>query len=54
MPRYRVTVSYTMERDIGVWANSSEDAEDKACEIVGNWNGVLDAEAVGVEEDDAA
>lgn len=48
MPKYSVTVSMT--RKIEVYAKSEEEAEDKACEVVLKWNGVLDAEAEDVEE----
>lgn len=51
MPRYIVTVEYTQEKDITVWAPDEAAAEDKACEIVEGWNGVMSAEAVRVEEE---
>ena len=54
MPRYRVTVRYSFEKDIGVWARDESEAEEKACDIVGNWYDVVDAEATDCEEDDAA
>lgn len=45
MPKYIVAVRYYFEKDITVWAKDEAAAKDKAEEIVGNWNGVLDAEA---------
>lgn len=54
MPRYRVTVRYTQDKEIGVWAKDEEAAMDKAEEIVRNWHGVFDAEAQEAEEDESA
>ena len=51
MPRYTVTVRYEQEREIRVWAEDESEAEEKACEIVENWNGVISAEAHDVEEE---
>ena len=51
MPRYRVTVRYEQEKEIGVWARDEQEAEDRACEVVEGWNGVLSAEAHDVEEE---
>lgn len=51
MPKFIVRVSYRMERDINVWASSEAEAEEKACEIVENWNGVVSAEPLDVEEE---
>ena len=52
MPRtqYTVTVRYEQEKDITVWAEDENAAEEKACEIVEGWNGVLSAEPSGVVE----
>ena len=50
MPRYTVTVRYEMEREINVYAKDEGEAEDKACEIVMDWNGVITADATDVEE----
>lgn len=50
MPRYTVTVRYEMEREIKVYARDEQAAEEKACEIVEGWNGVISAEATAVEE----
>lgn len=49
--RYRVTVQYTMSREIGIWANDEEDALSKAEAIVLRWDGVTDAEAIEAEEE---
>lgn len=51
MPRYIVTVRYEMEREIKVWADDEEHAEEKACEIVDGWNGVVSTEATACEEE---
>ena len=55
MPRYAVTVLITnepREKEINVWAPDPEAAEEKACQIVEDWNGVASAEAIAVEEID--
>lgn len=52
--RYRVTVRYSQDKEIGVWARDEEAAMAKAEEIVSAWNGVIDAEATEAEEDEAA
>lgn len=51
MPRFNVTVRYEQERGIGVWARDEQEAEEKALDIVEDWNGVLRAEARDVEEE---
>ena len=43
MPRFHVTVRYEQEREVSVWARDHQEAEEKACEIVENWNGVISA-----------
>lgn len=48
--QYSVTVTYTQEKEITVWAEDEDAACEKACEIVEGWNGVLSAEADGAEE----
>lgn len=52
MPRYRVEVRFKQEKskDITVWADDEEEAEEKACSIVEKWDGVLEADADDVEE----
>lgn len=50
MPKYNVTVSYTMERPIAVYASDEAEAEEKACDIVAKWNGVVETEATDIEE----
>lgn len=52
MPRYTVTVRYEQEKEITVYARDELAAEEKACEIVEGWNGVLNAEATDCEETD--
>lgn len=51
MPRYKVLVSYTQTREIGVWANDEETAMEKAEEVVLKWDGITDAEAMECEEE---
>lgn len=51
MPRFNVTVRYEQERQISVWAGDKQEAEEKACEIVEGWNGVLSADATDCEEE---
>lgn len=51
MPKYIVTVSYTQSKDIWVWAKDPDAAQDKACEIVENWNGVTSADAMDCMEE---
>lgn len=48
--QYEVTVAMTKHVEIKVWAEDEGDAEEKACDIVLKWEGVVDAEAVDVEE----
>lgn len=51
MAKYIVTVRYEQERAITVYARDEQAAEEKACEIVEGWNGVLSAEATDCEGD---
>ena len=51
MPRYQVTVEFTQQKDIGVWAKSAEEAMAKAEEIVGSWANVDSATALECEEE---
>lgn len=51
MPRFIVQVKYTMQRPISVYASDEGEAEEKACDVVLGWNGVVDAEATDVEEE---
>lgn len=51
MAKYRVTVRYEMERELNVYARNETEAEEKACDIVSAWNGVISAEATDVEEE---
>lgn len=51
MARFTVRVRYEMERDINVYARDEQEAEEKAVDIVENWNDVRAAEAVEVEEE---
>ena len=50
--KYIVTVEITSrrEKEITVYAKDEGEAEEKACNIVMQWDGVDDAEAIDVEE----
>ncbi len=50
MPRYAVTLRMTSTREISVWARDEDAAKDKAEEIVGQWDGVIDAQAEEAQE----
>lgn len=50
MPRTAVTLRMTQTKEISVWARDEEAAKDKAEEIVGQWDGVIDAQAEDAEE----
>lgn len=49
--KYSVTVRYEQDKDISVWAEDEQEAEEKAVDIVEGWNGVISAEAVAVVEE---
>lgn len=49
MPKFNVTVQMT--RNISVWAEDEQHAEEKAVDVVLGWNGILDANATEVEEE---
>lgn len=49
--RYRVHVSYTQTREIGVWAKDEDEACEKAESIVSNWDNVTSADADFAEEE---
>lgn len=51
MTRYVVTVRYEQEKEIRVYARSEDEARERAEEIVMGWNGVIAADADGVDED---
>ena len=50
--KYAVKVAITYHKDLTIYADSDEEAEDKATDIVMNWNNVEDCEVLEVEEDD--
>lgn len=54
MPRFRVTVEYTMARDLAIYARDEEHAKERAEEIVMAWKDVQHAEATDAEEDEDA
>lgn len=49
MPRYNVMVSYTMKRNISVYADDESEAEEKACDVVNEWKDVIESEALEVK-----
>jgi len=51
MARFTVKVRYMMERSINVYARDDQEAEEKAVEIVEDWKGVTDAEAIEIERE---
>lgn len=53
MPKYVVEVEITSRKlkEINVWANDEESAEEKAVDIVLAWDGVDDAEALSCSEE---
>ena len=50
MPKFIVNVLYhkAYDKEISVYARDEQEAEEKAVEIVNNWDGVVDAEATDV------
>lgn len=53
MMKYIVTVSYTFQKELAVYAKDDAEAEDKATDIVLKWNGVVTAEAIDCRDADA-
>jgi hypothetical protein len=52
MPRYEVQVQFTEQKTkpIRVWARDEHEAEEKAVSIVEDWENVIEAEAMDIEE----
>lgn len=50
--RYLVPVTYTLTKELKVWARDEEAAQEKAKEIVLDWRGTTSAEAGQPEEID--
>lgn len=52
--KFEVTVKYSFERTINVWAEDDQAAMERAEEIVGSWNNVVAVDACAAEpvEDD--
>jgi len=48
--QYTVRVRYEQDKEITVWAADEQAAEDRAVQIVEDWNGVISAEALEVSE----
>ncbi len=46
MPKFTVTVEYTQKKEISVYADDEDEAEEKAVAVVLKWQNVEDAEAV--------
>lgn len=51
MPKYNVKVAITSHKNINVFARDEEAAEDRAIEIVSQWENVEECEALEVEEE---
>lgn len=49
--RMKVDLISRRQKEITVYAQTEEEAEDKALEIVLRWDGVEDAEVTDIEED---
>ena len=50
--RYLVKVAMTFHKELTVYAPNEQEAEDKAAEIVSNWNNVEHVDVLEVEEDE--
>ena len=50
--RYLVKVAMTFHKELTVYAANEEEAEDKAEQIVSNWNNVEHVDVLEVEEDE--
>ena len=50
--KYAVKVAITYHKELTIYAPTESDAEDKAVEIVSQWNNVEDVEVLDVEEDE--
>ncbi len=53
MPKFTVNVLYhkAFDKNISVYAKDEQEAEEKAVDIVNQWDGVVDAEAGDVMQD---
>ena len=52
MAKFIVEVEYKMRRKINVYAADEAEAEEKACDVVRKWDGIVDAEAIDTERDE--
>lgn len=50
MAEFLVKVRYSMDKEIKVHARDESEAEEKACDIVNKWSGVVDTEALNTTE----
>lgn len=51
MPKYNVKMAITNHKVISVYAKDEQEAEEKATELVSNWNNVEDCEALEIEQE---
>lgn len=52
MPRYLVTVAMTFHKDVTIYADDEDEAEEKAEELVAGWNNVESVEVLEVTAED--
>jgi len=50
--KYAVTVAITYRKELTIYAPNQEKAEDRAVEIVEQWNNVEGVEVLEIEEDE--
>lgn len=52
MPKFEVAMNVTrpLQKKITVYADDEAEAMEKATDIVLDWDGIVDADAVGAEE----
>ena len=50
--KWLVKVAITYHKELTIYAPTEEDAEDKAAEIVLQWNNVEDVDVIAVKEDE--
>lgn len=54
MPKYTATVEYHVKyvKDLNIYADDIDLAEEKATELVEGWNGVVDATVLTIETEE--
>ena len=50
--RYAVKVAITYHKELTIYAKTEAEAEDKAADLVSNWQNVEDVNVLEVEEDE--